>query len=462
MNRNTVILDGQNKAAPGGSNGILVEKANNVSIENMTARNYDRATPDGGNGNAFWWTGGDGLRKRRPRTAGGASTSPRTTRASTAATGSSPSNEKRRVLGTHLRLRLQRLGHLHRRMLGMQSARQRRDDRKQRGRLLGLELGRSTRDRKIDRSATTRPASCPNGENPGDGPPPQDGMCDAKKPPSRTRTTSFTSTNIARCTIFRKNLITENNNLEAPANPSTEVAPWGVGVELPGVMADEVDRKHDHEQRQQRRARLRVPEPVPAAEARKQRSEEKGVCTKTIYFQLAGNKIANNTFENNGTHGSNEYNSDITLQGGIFPYRKYTSDNNCVSGNTFVGGRHPWPENIEERLGLPEHHDAAPGQRRGLRLVSTSNSSRKNRRSSAKPRRSRPRDRRKRCRTRAKTCRPTRSARRGSGCSQATQTGVARPPGRRRRFSSTGRPAASPRASSANRSPRSSKSRKRS
>jgi hypothetical protein len=58
MDRNTVILDGQHKPAPGGSNGIEVLQANNVWIENLTARNFDRATPDGPGGNEIWWNGG--------------------------------------------------------------------------------------------------------------------------------------------------------------------------------------------------------------------------------------------------------------------------------------------------------------------------------------------------------------------------------------------------------------------
>jgi hypothetical protein len=76
MNRNTVVVDGtlagsapcsnapsaQNygrvvngKAV--GRNGILVWKADNVSIENLTVCNYLSGTGDGGN--EIWWNGGD-------------------------------------------------------------------------------------------------------------------------------------------------------------------------------------------------------------------------------------------------------------------------------------------------------------------------------------------------------------------------------------------------------------------
>lgn len=81
MNRGSVILDGtnagakpcsaaakdQNYGAAGpksthvGRNGILVWKANNVSVENMTVCNFLAGT--GASGNEVWWNGGDGSGK---------------------------------------------------------------------------------------------------------------------------------------------------------------------------------------------------------------------------------------------------------------------------------------------------------------------------------------------------------------------------------------------------------------
>ena len=79
MNRSTVIVDGtragsptpcsaapaqQNYGAVGsdgknaGRNGIVVWKANNVSIENLTACNFLSGAGDAGN--QIWWNGGDG------------------------------------------------------------------------------------------------------------------------------------------------------------------------------------------------------------------------------------------------------------------------------------------------------------------------------------------------------------------------------------------------------------------
>jgi hypothetical protein len=81
MNRNTVIVDGTKSGAPTacnsaaqwqnfgpkvggqaqGRNGIVVWKANNVSIENLTACNFLGGS--GSSGNEIWWDGGDGSGK---------------------------------------------------------------------------------------------------------------------------------------------------------------------------------------------------------------------------------------------------------------------------------------------------------------------------------------------------------------------------------------------------------------
>jgi hypothetical protein len=78
MNRNTVIVDGTTKgkacndvsadqnlgprttgATHAGLNGIMVWKADNVNIENLTACNFlGGSGGDGGTGNEIWWNGG--------------------------------------------------------------------------------------------------------------------------------------------------------------------------------------------------------------------------------------------------------------------------------------------------------------------------------------------------------------------------------------------------------------------
>ncbi|HWJ50761.1 MAG TPA: hypothetical protein VNR42_07060, partial [Solirubrobacteraceae bacterium] len=58
MDRNSVIVDGQNIQVPGGRNGIEVVKANKVWIENLTVRNFDKEGLNGSGGNEIWWNGG--------------------------------------------------------------------------------------------------------------------------------------------------------------------------------------------------------------------------------------------------------------------------------------------------------------------------------------------------------------------------------------------------------------------
>src|SRR4051812_6815931 len=59
MDRNAVVVDGQHQVG----NGIEVLKTDDVSIENLTVRDFDRATVDGEDGNEVWWNGGDGSGK---------------------------------------------------------------------------------------------------------------------------------------------------------------------------------------------------------------------------------------------------------------------------------------------------------------------------------------------------------------------------------------------------------------
>src|SRR5438270_3374451 len=56
MDRNGVILDGHHELGQEGEgrNGIEVFKTSNVSIENLTVRDFDRATQDGSDGNEIW------------------------------------------------------------------------------------------------------------------------------------------------------------------------------------------------------------------------------------------------------------------------------------------------------------------------------------------------------------------------------------------------------------------------
>ncbi len=77
---------------------------------------------------------------------------------------------------------------------------------------------------------------------------------------------------------------------------------------------------------------------------------KEGKCIQTIYFQLTGNKVANNTFENDGTSGMS-YASNILLQGGIFPHEGYESTNDCAIGNKYPTGGVEYPTGLEGTWG---------------------------------------------------------------------------------------------------------------
>ncbi len=82
----------------------------------------------------------------------------------------------------------------------------------------------------------------PNSENPGDGPPPQDGECN--------RVNTRTPQPDARNQLHRNRAVhghpqqprrPKTTTSSTPANSSAAAAPWGAGVELPGVYADDVE-----------------------------------------------------------------------------------------------------------------------------------------------------------------------------------------------------------------------------
>ncbi len=360
MDRNSVVLDGKGEAAPGGSNGIEVLKTNNVSIENMTARNYDRPTPDGPEGNGFYWDGGENSNREGAHGWIGKYLTAYDTTLN-GGYGIFTQNEKEgeweniyasgyNDSGIYIGACWECKARVSKATIEYNA--------------VGYS-GSNSGGRLVIEKSTFRHNSAgivPNGENPGDGPPPQNGKCDAHKPHSPY--VKFTTTNIARCTIFKENLVTENNDLEVPANPSTEHAPWGVGVELPGDAADLIENNVITKNVNNGVLGFEYPNPYPPEEGCTQELEEKGLCTRTIFFQLTGNKIADNVFEENGTSGK-EFASDITLQGGIYPYHQHMSTMNCVTGNSLTAGT--FPVNIEGTWGC--QNNTTPPPNNGLAAI---------------------------------------------------------------------------------------------
>ncbi len=320
MNRNTVVLDGQHKPAAGGSNGILVDKASNVWIENLTVKNFERASGDGPNGNGIWWTGGENSNKQSVHGWWGRYL----TAFDTGLNGGYGIFTQNEHEGSWEHIYASGYNDSGIYIGACWECQAKVSDATIEYNAVGYSGSNAGGSLVIEKSTFKHNSAgiVPNGENPGDGPPPQNGICNAKKP--ATPYYKFESTNVERCTVIKENLIEDNNNLEAPANHSTEKAPWGVGVELPGDMGDLVENNTIVNNVNNGVLGFEYPNPFPPTPT-------------TIYFQLAGNRISGNRFAGNGTSGAS-FASDVMLQGGLFPHKQFTSDNNCVSGNTREGG----------------------------------------------------------------------------------------------------------------------------
>ncbi len=140
---------------------------------------------------------------------------------------------------------------------------------------------------------------------PNDIPPPQLGTCDSATNTSPTPT--ITTTKLDRCTIFRRNTITNNNNLTTPANGTSGQLPWGVGLEPVGTYGDLFTDNTISGNRNFGILGVENPVPFPPT-------------ADTIYFQLAGNAFTNNKVSGGGY-------ADIALAGGLFGAKQ--SVDNC-------------------------------------------------------------------------------------------------------------------------------------
>jgi hypothetical protein len=178
----------------------------------------------------------------------------------------------------------------------------------------------------------------PNSFAVGDPPPPQDGACNSGA--NRSKTPRFSSTKIARCTIFRHNVIADNGNLHSPAEADVLQAPWGVGIEMPGTYADLVENNTITGNPNFGLLGFEFPDPFPPT-------------SKSIYFQLSGNRISNNRFSGNASRSGG---ADIGLGGGLFGSMR--SVNNCLSGNSFATSV---PAGIEGQWGCQHGTTPNPG-----------------------------------------------------------------------------------------------------
>ncbi len=174
----------------------------------------------------------------------------------------------------------------------------------------------------------------PNSENPGDPPPPLDGACNSFENTSPTPT--FESTKVKRCEVLRGNRVEYNNNLSVPVNASTGIAPWGVGIELPGDYAVLSERNLIAHNPNNGVLGFEYPNPFPPE-------------THTIFFQVAANRVSDNWFADNGANPSpllsgSPFTGDLALLSGyaqLFGGPPSQSTNNCASGNRFADATFP-------------------------------------------------------------------------------------------------------------------------
>ncbi len=329
MNRNTVIVDGQYK--PG--NGIEIDTANNVWVENLTVRNFDEGAgcPVESCGNEIWWNGGAGSGKVGAHGWYGSYLTAYDTGLNGGYgifTGNETEGSWDNIYASGFNDSGMYLG-------ACQECKARITRATMENNSLGYSGSNSGGSLAIEWSLFRHNSSgiLPNSENPGDAPPPQDGECNRPNIEHPNPTPTISSTQIPRCTVFRYNLITENNNSTVPVNESTARATFGNGIILPGVYADLVEKNLIVNNEKTGIFGIEYPNPF---------TPENGFLG-TIFFQLAGNRISNNVFLHNGYKGG-PFTGDVTLGSGaneIFLGTESQSKNNCVSGNVFTGATFP-------------------------------------------------------------------------------------------------------------------------
>jgi hypothetical protein len=339
MDRNKVIIDGQNKAG----NGIDIYKANNVWVENLTVRNFDTgpACPveAEGCGNEIWWNGGANANKVEAHGWYGSYL----TAYDTGLNGSYGIFTSHETEGSWSNIYASGFNDSGMYIGACQECDARVTGAVMENNSLGYSGSNAGGKLVIERSLFRNNSSgvVPNSEAPGDRPPPQDGECGRPNIENPDPTPIITSTRIPRCTIIRYNLIISNNNSTVPVNGSTERAAFGNGVILPSTYADLVEKNLIINN--EKTGLFAIENPVEG-----------------IFFQLAGNKISRNVFAHNGFKGG-KFTGDITMGSGaaeLFGQESH-STNNCVSGNVLTGAT--FPENIQGTWGCQHETTPNPG-----------------------------------------------------------------------------------------------------
>lgn len=336
LDRNQVIVDGRHRK---GVNGIEVFKANNVWVENLTVRNFDRDKRDGKNGNQIWWNGGDGSGRIGEQGWYGQYL----TTYDTGLIGGYGLFASNSIKGFLKHVYASGFNDSGIYIGACRDCNALVDDALVERNALGFS-GTNSGGRLVVRNSTFRNNSSgvgPNSLNNDDKPPPQDGACNSGD--NRSFTPTFSSTNISRCTVFLNNRIEDNGNLTTPANSTTLKVPWGTGVILIGTNADLVHNNTIRGNPNYGLLGLENPDPYPPT-------------SDTVYFQLSGNRVASNRFSGNGTRPNGADIGIADLSGVLGPANG--SVNNCFTGNRFSTSI---PANIEGRWGCQNATTPVPG-----------------------------------------------------------------------------------------------------
>jgi hypothetical protein len=358
MNRNTVIVDGTKSgastpcsAAPNvqnygykpkgkaavGRNGIVVWKANNVTVDNLTACNFLAGT--GASGNEIWWNGGADSGKIGMKGYSGTYLTATSTyyggEKTAAQYGIFSSNTAGPGLwnqiyasnfndsGTYVGACKQVCNMVINNAWMEYSA-------------LGYSGTNSGGSFVIQNSQfdNNEDGFDTNTQINGDPPAPQNGACPGKKISPITHTRS--------CWVFMHNYVHDNNNPNVPAAGSAAAGPVGTGMTLSGGRNDTV--MDNNFVNNGAWGTLFVPYPDSGPPEHGQSCKKTGgVQTKGIgcVYDTMNDALLNNTYSNNGFFG-NPSNGDY----GQIVFNSRPQPQNCFRGNTAPNGS--TPSNLEQ------------------------------------------------------------------------------------------------------------------
>ena len=342
MDRNTVVVDGTKPGAPQcssnpsdqdlgvtdssgnheGRNGILVWKANDVSVENLTVCNFLAGSASGGTGNEIWWDGAAGSGKiggwgftgdylnATSTFFGGESTAAQYGIFSSDWSGgtwdntyASNFNDSGYYIGACQQVCDQTVNHAWAQYnaLGYSGSNS--------GGWMLIE--NSQFDHNEDGFDT-------NSQN-GDNPPPQNGSC----PSGVTPPVSGAPT----CWVFAHNYVHDNNDPNVPTAGSAAAGPVGTGMSLSGARNDTVIDNTFSNNGAWGTIFVIYPDSGGPCTGGLTPQTDSTACV----YDDGGNALIDNTYSHNGFFGnpSNGDYAELTMG---------TQPTNCFSGNTEAGG----------------------------------------------------------------------------------------------------------------------------